>query len=71
VKTNISLDVGLLGAIDDAAAAHGLTRSAFLATTAKERSGGREQKIYRRKNLAKNRNIASPHYDIMSYLSMG
>ena len=37
VKTNISLDVGLLGAIDDAAAAHGLTPSAFLATTAKEK----------------------------------
>jgi predicted RNase H-like HicB family nuclease len=36
-KANISLDAGLLEAIDDAARAHGLTRSAFLATAAREK----------------------------------
>jgi predicted RNase H-like HicB family nuclease len=37
VKANLSLDTGLLAAIDDAAAARGLTRSAFLATAAREK----------------------------------
>ena len=36
-KTNLSLEAGLLAAIDDAAAAHGLTRSAFLAGAAREK----------------------------------
>jgi predicted RNase H-like HicB family nuclease len=36
-KANISMDVGMLAAIDDAAAAHGLTRSAFLASAALEK----------------------------------
>jgi predicted RNase H-like HicB family nuclease len=36
-KANISLDAGLLNAIDEAAKAHGLTRSAFIATAAREK----------------------------------
>jgi predicted RNase H-like HicB family nuclease len=36
-RANISLDRGLLEAIDEAAAAGGLTRSAFLATAAREK----------------------------------
>jgi predicted RNase H-like HicB family nuclease len=36
-KANISLDAGLLSAIDEAAKAHGLTRSAFIATAAREK----------------------------------
>jgi predicted RNase H-like HicB family nuclease len=36
-KANLSLDAGLLAAIDEAAAAHGLTRSAFLASAAREK----------------------------------
>ena len=37
VKANLSLDAWLLAAIDDAAAARGLTRSAFLSTAAREK----------------------------------
>jgi predicted RNase H-like HicB family nuclease len=37
VKANLSLDAGLLAAIDEAAAARGLTRSAFLASAAREK----------------------------------
>jgi len=37
VKANLSLDAGLLNAIDEAAARHGLTRSAFLASAAREK----------------------------------
>ena len=36
-KANLSLDTGLLTAIDEAAAARGLTRSAFLASAAREK----------------------------------
>ena len=36
-KANLSLDAGLLAAIDEAAEAHGLTRSAFIATAAREK----------------------------------
>ena len=36
-KANLSLDAGLLEAIDEAAQAHGLTRSAFLASAAREK----------------------------------
>jgi predicted RNase H-like HicB family nuclease len=36
-RANISLDQGLLDAIDEAAAARGLTRSAFLASAAREK----------------------------------
>jgi predicted RNase H-like HicB family nuclease len=36
-KANLSLDSGLLNAIDEAAAARGLTRSSFLATAAREK----------------------------------
>ena len=36
-KANLSIDAGLLAAIDEAAAACGLTRSAFLATAAREK----------------------------------
>lgn len=41
-KANLSIDAGLLSAIDEAAAARGLTRSAFLAGAAREKiaSGG-------------------------------
>jgi len=41
-KANLSIDAGLLAAIDEAAAARGLTRSAFLASAAREKieSGG-------------------------------
>ena len=37
VKANLSMDTGLLSAIDDAAAARGLTRSAFLSSAAREK----------------------------------
>jgi len=37
VKANLSLDAGLLAAIDEAAAARGLTRSAFVASAAREK----------------------------------
>src|SRR6202035_1658985 len=40
VKANLSLDAGLLAAIDEAAAARGLTRSAFLASAAREKIEG-------------------------------
>jgi predicted RNase H-like HicB family nuclease len=36
-KANLSLDSGLLEAIDDAAKARGLTRSSFIATAAREK----------------------------------
>ncbi|MCP4384843.1 MAG: HicB family protein [Hyphomicrobiales bacterium] len=36
-RANLSLDAGLLDAIDEAAAAAGLTRSAFLASAAREK----------------------------------
>lgn len=36
-KANLSIDAGLLAAIDEAAAARGLTRSAFLANAAREK----------------------------------
>ena len=36
-KANLSLDSGLLDAIDDAAKASGLTRSSFIATAAREK----------------------------------
>jgi HicB-like antitoxin of HicAB toxin-antitoxin system len=36
-KANLSLDSGLLSAIDEAAAARGLTRSSFLASAAREK----------------------------------
>jgi hypothetical protein len=37
IRANISLDRGLLDAIDEAATARGLTRSAFLASAAREK----------------------------------
>jgi predicted RNase H-like HicB family nuclease len=37
VKANLSLDAGLLDAIDEAAQRRGLTRSAFLASAAREK----------------------------------
>ena len=37
VKANLSLDAGLLAAIDEAAAARGVTRSAFLSSAAREK----------------------------------
>jgi hypothetical protein len=40
VRANLSLDAGLLDAIDEAAKAHGLTRSAFLASAAREKIEG-------------------------------
>jgi predicted RNase H-like HicB family nuclease len=40
VKANLSLDAGLLHAIDAAAARRGLTRSAFLASAAREKIEG-------------------------------
>jgi metal-responsive CopG/Arc/MetJ family transcriptional regulator len=36
-RANLSLDAGLLEAIDDAAKASGLTRSSFVATAAREK----------------------------------
>ena len=36
-KANLSLDAGLLQAIDEAAQAHGLTRSAFIASAARDK----------------------------------
>jgi hypothetical protein len=40
-RANLSLDAGLLDAIDDVAKAHGLTRSFFLASAAREKIEGR------------------------------
>jgi predicted RNase H-like HicB family nuclease len=40
VKANLSLDAGLLEAIDAAAEAHGLTRSAFITSAAREKIVG-------------------------------
>ena len=40
VKANLSLDAGLLNAIDEAAERRGLTRSAFLASAAREKIEG-------------------------------
>src|SRR5207244_4100060 len=37
VRVNVSLDAGTLAAIDEAASARGLTRSAFLASAAREK----------------------------------
>jgi metal-responsive CopG/Arc/MetJ family transcriptional regulator len=37
VRANLSLDAGLLDAIDEAARKRGLTRSGFLATAAREK----------------------------------
>jgi hypothetical protein len=37
VRANLSLDAGLLAAIDEAATAAGLTRSAFLASAARDK----------------------------------
>ena len=37
VKANLSLDAGLLDPIDEAAERRGLTRSAFLASAAREK----------------------------------
>ncbi len=37
VRANLSFDAGLLGAIDEAAEARGLTRSAFIATAARDK----------------------------------
>jgi predicted RNase H-like HicB family nuclease len=37
VRANLSLDAGLLAAIDEAARARGLTRSAFIASAAREK----------------------------------
>jgi predicted RNase H-like HicB family nuclease len=49
VRANLSLDAGLLDAIDEAARAHGLTRSAFLASAAREKieghAGSREMPV--------------------------
>jgi metal-responsive CopG/Arc/MetJ family transcriptional regulator len=36
-KANVSLDAGILEAIDEAAREHGLTRSAFIASAAREK----------------------------------
>jgi predicted RNase H-like HicB family nuclease len=41
VRANLSLHAGLLHAIDEEAKAHGLTRSAFLASAAREKIEGR------------------------------
>ncbi|MEI6560343.1 MAG: type II toxin-antitoxin system HicB family antitoxin [Rhodospirillaceae bacterium] len=40
VRVNVSLDAGLLGAIDAAAKAHGMTRSGFLADAARRALAG-------------------------------
>jgi metal-responsive CopG/Arc/MetJ family transcriptional regulator len=40
VRINVSLDKGLVDRIDSAAAARGLTRSAFLAQAAREKISG-------------------------------
>jgi HicB_like antitoxin of bacterial toxin-antitoxin system len=41
VRANLTFDAGLLRAIDAAARARGLTRSAFLASAAREKIGAR------------------------------
>jgi HicB_like antitoxin of bacterial toxin-antitoxin system len=63
VRDNLSLDAGLLNAIDEAAKAHGLTRSAFFASAAREKiegpSGSRGMHIDRtptHKSLARRTN---------------
>jgi hypothetical protein len=40
VRANLTFDAGLLDAIDEAAKSRGLTRSAFLASAAREKIGG-------------------------------
>ena len=51
VKANLSLDAGLLAAIDEAAAARGVTRSAFLSSAARRKSA-RELASWRLSTLA-------------------
>ena len=41
VRANLTFDAGLLGAIDEAASERGLTRSAFLASAAREKISAR------------------------------
>jgi predicted RNase H-like HicB family nuclease len=41
VRANLTLDAGLLAAIDEAAALRGQSRSAFMACAAREKIGGR------------------------------
>jgi predicted RNase H-like HicB family nuclease len=41
VRANLTFDAGLLAAIDEAATSRGLTRSAFLASAAREKIEGR------------------------------
>ena len=48
-KANLSIDAGLLAAIDDAAQEHGLTRSAFLASAAREKIASEYTKAPRRR----------------------
>jgi metal-responsive CopG/Arc/MetJ family transcriptional regulator len=43
VRANLSLDAGHLDAIDEAAKAHGPTRSAFLASAAREKIEGHKE----------------------------
>jgi hypothetical protein len=51
VRANISLDKGTLDAIDAAAPARDLTRSAFLAEAARRESGGIDRTVLRPKRL--------------------
>jgi predicted RNase H-like HicB family nuclease len=48
-RANLSIDAGLLTAIDDAAEDRGLTRSAFLASAAREKIAGEHGKPQRRR----------------------
>jgi hypothetical protein len=45
VRANLSLDTALLAGIDEAAGVRGLTRSAFIASTAREKIMAEGQKI--------------------------
>jgi predicted RNase H-like HicB family nuclease len=61
VKANISLDAGLLEAIDDEAGRRGLTRSAFLASAALDKITGGSEIGRQRKGSVKSRNpMAAP-----------
>jgi predicted RNase H-like HicB family nuclease len=55
VKANISLDAGLLEAIDDEAKLRGLTRSSFLASAARDKIARRSADEYRHKGTANDR----------------
>jgi predicted RNase H-like HicB family nuclease len=66
VRANLSLDAGLLDAIDEAAKAHGLTRSAFLASAAREKIEGRAGEMPIDTSSVEHRAVAKSTNDVPS-----